>query len=339
MAELIGNIPKEARQVRNALSAGKDIFIGLRKEQHKPNMFQSVTLVGLSALIPEQVKASGILRNPARMSALNAIEQYMVALNDRIDFEGSDRKDIGDLIGSVHDLERSRRAGMDRAFDKLPDSEQEWVRRNTQTAISEVEFVEAWIREKQNSNNISFADVDTYRTTVNAICEVTGFSVIFGPENFPKERVKPLDGQLNLQAIVDKYAWLSDTHPQSEIERAMMIAHNMGAAMQIMDDREGVDIDQLLRVPTYGIAALKVSAGDKKSAWALLSSKEKEYREKALELGAGKMTGRVLYKVFSLAETAHHWLARTGRRHDLARRVLDKRHFGIREKAYMDKKI
>ena len=78
MGELVSNITKEARQVKNALSTGKDIFIGLRKEQHKPNTFQSVSLMGLSALIPEQVKASGILRNPARMSALNAIEQYTV---------------------------------------------------------------------------------------------------------------------------------------------------------------------------------------------------------------------------------------------------------------------
>ncbi|MDO8577190.1 MAG: hypothetical protein Q7R82_02490 [Candidatus Daviesbacteria bacterium] len=338
MAELIGYISKEARQVGNALLTGRDIFIGFKKEKHKPNMFQSVTLVGLSALIPEDVKASGILKNPARISAINAIEQYIVVLNDRIDFEGSGRQDIGDLIRPIHDLERSRRVELDQALVVLPENEQEWVRRNTETAISEIEFVEAWIREKQETNNISFSDVDSYRATVNAVYEVAGSSVIFGPGHL-QDRVTPNEGQMNIQKVIDKYAWLSGTQPRNEIERAMMASHNMLMAMQIIDDRAGVDIDQLLKVPTYAIVALRVSEGDKKSARTLLNLKEKEYKEKAVELGAGLGGGEVVLRAFALAEAVLNRLPAIGRRHAWARRVLEKRHFGMREKAYMDKKI
>lgn len=350
MGELIGSIQREVRPVKNALPTIKDItaskvassrvagLLGLRKDQITPGYMQAIALTGFASLIPDQIEASGVLKNPARIAALDAIKEYMVVLNDKLDFEGSGRQDIGELIGEIDHIEKYRRAELDKVFAALPDNEQDWVRSNTQTAIAEVEFVEAWIRQRQDANKMSFSDVDTYRSMVNAICEVIGAAIIFGPGHL-QDKAAPIEGMLDIHKVIGKYAWITGTHPQNELERALMVAFNMGQVAQIIDDRNGLAIDQTLNVPTYTRAALKVTAGDKNLARSLVDSKQDEYKQKALDLGAGKITGGLITEFYKLAQVVHQRMPEVGRRHKLARRAFGRFHMGLREEAYMKGKI
>lgn len=334
MREIIDGIPKEVQQIKNAVSAVNEI----RKALYKPKRAQSLIIVGFSSVIPEQVKSSGILNNPQRIEVVDAAEQYMVGLNDRLDYEGSGRDDIAGLIKDIKDKEASKKTALDTALDKLPEGEQKWARENIHTAVEEVEFVEDWIRRKRDTNNITFTDVDIYRNVVNAISNVALSSIIFGPESL-KDRVQPIKGERNIQSIIDKYAWVSGRNPQNEIERGVMIAHNVAMAVQITDDWKGRDIDRILNIPTYALSVLK-SVGDVKSvAKAWLYDERDKYIERARELGLGRIGTEAPLTLATLMEVAHNWIAQSGREHAWLRRKFENRDMGRREKDYMTRKI
>lgn len=354
MGELITGIPKELQQVKNALptlkhlgfTIARDIAVskwplnklGIKRDPNIPNSMQAVALVGFASVIPDQVEASGILKNPAKIAVLNTLEQYMVVLNDQLDFEGAGREDFSGIVEQIHGVEKERKAKLEQAVAALHVNEQEWVRQNIHATIGEVGFVEDWIRQKQTGNNMSFADVDIYRSTVNAICEVTAAAIIFGPAQL-HEKVAPIKDPTSIQKVIDKYAWIMGRYPQNELERALMVAFNVCQIGQIIDDRKGLAIDEILRVPTYARGALKVAAGDKKVAKALLDSKTAEFKDKAIELDAGRITGGLMTGICTAAQVALNGIPELGRRYKPVRQILGNLHLGLREELYMKGKI
>lgn len=333
MRELVGGIPRELQQIKSASLALREIVTS----PYKPRRAQSLIIIGFSSVIPEQVKASGILNNPQRIAVVDAVEQYMVALNDRVDYEGSGRDDIPDLIKETKDTEVSKKMELDRALADLPEEEQQRARENIETAAMEIEFVEDWIRKKRDTNNVTFNDVDIYRNITNAISNVALSSVIFGPGSLT-DRVKQIKG-MDVQSIIDKYAWVTGRHPQNEIEKGVMIAHNIAMAVQIIDDWKGRDIDKLLNASSYAVAVLR-SVGDIESiAKVWLYDEKDKYIERARGLGIGKIATDVPLTFAAILELVHNKIAKSGRKHTWVRRQFANRNMGKREQDYMNRKL
>ncbi len=334
MSEVISGISREAQQIKRAALTAKEIFIS----PHKPARTQSLIIIGFSSVIPEQVRESGILSNPQRIRAVDVAEQYMIALNDRVDIEGAKKADLEDLVADTKQREQRWRSKLDEALTNLPPEERERVRRNVEMGIKEVEFVEDWIRNKRDGEGVNFQDVDIYRTMVNAISNVALSSLIFGPGSL-ENRIRPIKGNMDIQSIIDKYAWVTGRNPQKEIERGVMISHNIAMVVQMMNDWRGRDYDRILNIPSYTLSVLSSVDNNEKMAKVWLDDERDKYMERAADLGIGKLATIVPVALSDIFIFAHKFLAKSGRDHAWVRDKVAKWPMGLREKAYMNRKI
>jgi len=314
---------------------------GIQEIHHSPNKPKAPQRGVLSALytiIPNETRASGILENPQRMSYVDTIIKYQIGLNDRIDFAGSGRNDINDLVEKAEQREGAKKADVLETIGNLPEDEQDRGRASFETSVREVECMENWIRERRDTGHVSFAEVDLYRNIVNAINNVFVTSIIFGPDSL-HTRTQPLSGTLDAQSVADKYSWVLGDNPQNTIEKAVMIMHNTAMALQVVDDWRGQNIDELLNIPTYASAALSLAANDKSTAHALLWRKKDEYKTKARNLGLSSSALKGAMIAFGIGFRVTQAITHSGRKSETLKRRLLQRGMPMREQAYIEKRL
>src|ERR1035437_5588556 len=112
-------LPNEREQVINFARARRK----LSEAPYKPGYMQKGIILGLMTVLPNEVKSSGILNNPQRMAVVDAFVAYQVRANDRLDFEGAGRNDIGSIIDEAKQKEQLYRGKLDVALQALPESD------------------------------------------------------------------------------------------------------------------------------------------------------------------------------------------------------------------------
>lgn len=337
MTELSEGIKREVQQVKNFVSAGKEI----NRADHQPGSLQRNILRGLLTIMPGEVKAAQILESPQYMAVIDAIGGYEIGLNDRIDFEGSRRADISDITGQARKREEGAKVKLMQALQRLPESERTHIQRSIEISTQEVEVVERWIREKRDNNSITFEDVDVYRNLVNAVSNVTITSLLLGPEQIRNRYMRPIEGQqINLQVIKDRYGWVFGESPRNDAERAVMIMHNMGMAAQIIDDWHGVHIDELLNIPSYATEALRASKGDRNQVKVFLAKIQEGYESRARKLGIGIVAAKGAQAAFVLMQKANEYFTKKAHGYNgvFRDKVLEK-HPQLREFSYVRGKL
>jgi len=324
-------LPNEREQVINFARARRK----LSEVPYKPGHMQKGIILGLMTVLPGEIKSSGILNNPQRMAVVDAFVAYQVRANDRLDFEGAGRNDIGNIIDEARQEERLSRFKLDVILQALPDGDRSQVAEVIDTSLQEVEVVERWIRERRDSGTLDFTAIDIYRNTVNAIENVSTTAMVLGPGRLASH-IQPIpEEQRDIQSILDKYAWVLGNHPATPAERAVMIMHNISMAVQIIDDLSGQRIDALLRIPTYASGARALTSGDRKAARAILNGKIAAYKAKARELGLGKLATEGALGVMSVAEKVGALLTRKARNSERGRRLAEKHFPYLRETKYI----
>jgi hypothetical protein len=125
------------------------------------------------------------------------------------------------------------------------------------------------------------------------------------------------------------------TTPSTELERALMIMHNITMVAQVMDDTVGRDIDQQLNIPSYGYAAQRISDGDKKIAKQYLRDTKRHYKSKVRDLGLGNVGRRSTFNLLRGVLEIGAFALQRGKTNDRVRNSLIKK-MPIREKMYLE---
>lgn len=325
-----GHRPEEREQLSS-------FFKGLRETRklpHDPDTVQKAIIIGLMTIAPTEVRNSGILTDPHRLAAIDAITAYQVGLNDKMDFEGSNRTDIDDIVEEARQLEIMGETKLKEALAALPETTRMPIEANLAEAIKEIEHTESWIRNKRDNNDVTFQDSEAYRNIVNAISNVAISSVLFGPEKL-KDRTQPIEEPLEIDKISDKYSWILGSNPSSEVDRVIMIMHNVGMIAQIVDDWHDRDIDTALSIPTVATTALDSANGDASLAKAFLWRRMDDYKGKARELGLSKIGTESVTRIVSYGKFGANFLVQRGRGSEKIRDFVNKHHGHIREDRWM----
>jgi|GEM_PF-4002975 len=258
-------------------------------------------LAMLETLAPHVVSSETVLSNPPRVEASNALIKYQISLNDEIDFAGSGRTDIDDILQNLKESKAVDKACLDEAILQLTPHEKAEVEGVIQSAENEVRVVEDDIRAIRDTRPVRFEEADRYRSLANAISEVEVIGVLLGADKL-KSCIQPIEEcKLSMEAIEDKYRWLIDDMPSTSLEKAMSVMHSTCQAVQIIDDWNGRHIDPLLRIPTYASAALYMHQGDEDGAHRYLAVKRKEYEARARRGGLNRFSSKAASTFMNLA--------------------------------------
>jgi hypothetical protein len=334
MVELDNYIPeriqKEASQVGNFWRMRKE----LRASPAKPEMatIERATLLGYGALVPDIVRASGAIQSEPRAKVVRRMLKYQVAMNDRLDFAGSNREDLADYTSDTLQRELEEQQLLFDTIPELPENEQYRAASIISTAVAEVESIEQWIRQLRDSGDLQPSHIDIYRNMVNAISTVEFSAVIFGPGHFDGRLSVPADPS-DPQTVIDKYAWVMGTSPENELEQALMIMHNITMVAQIMDDTVGWKIDKHMNIPSYAAAADLMADGDPVVRQVLLKDFKRTYKRKVRDLGLGTAGRRGAFNASRAIFEGGNGLVELGRRSERARKRLKR--LPIREQLYM----
>lgn len=337
MTELSEKPPSGIKQVLN-YNRGRHI---LKDMDYKPKTMQRGIIHGLLTIAPDIVENYKILEDKERLVATDALIKYQIGINDRIDFEGSNRPDLDDLTQITKQEEQDRHSAFQEAIQKLPENDRKLIEQQAETALQEVEIVEEWIRKKRDTYPVSFQDMNHYRNTVNAISEVQVMSMMLGPDVLAA-RLPTATGKMEIQDIMDKYAWLSGRSSQNSIEQAMMIMHNIAMSSQVVDDWNDRKIDGLLNTPSFASAAFKMLDGDEEQAGIYLKTVQQNYQGRAQFLGLGKVPSSgitQLFNVFAKAKSVRAEIAHQTRGRNYKYFSPKSRLFGFREEMYTQGKL
>ncbi len=246
--------------------------------EYQPLPMQKLLYLGLLTLMPTEIEQSGALEKD-RMAAVASLVKHQIALNDYLDFTGSGRNDIDQVIAisaqRKDDSWTKMRSSMERVFSP----EQISLVLN---ALEELKFVEEWATAQAKKWTLD--QVTTYRNVVNAINNLVVTTTVFG---FPDElvaKLQPLEQPLSFESLRKKYAWIIGNHYQSEAQRVIMIMHNLTMAGQIDDDIYGEPIDTKLNIHSYATVAR-----DQNLPFTLLHAMREKHLQLAIDLGLGKV--------------------------------------------------
>lgn len=329
--------PGNITQVQNFLKATGEVKIA--NLEYKAGGIQSGILYGLETLIPNEVKASGILTNPDRRRMVDDLLAFQVRLNDRIDFANAHRQETAEFTKDAINKEAEAKIKLDGSLSKVQSPELETTIGN---AAAEVEVVETYIASRKG--NLSFDDIEKYRNIVNAISNCAVTRAILGP-NYLTDRLQTLPSdKMNWQGIYEKYRWVLSSDPQNNVERTVQIMHNLGMAGQIDDDWYGRHIDQAMGIESFASAALVEKAHDPKQAKEFLNDIKSAYLAQAKRLGLNPAGAILIDEVQKRMQKVMNWVTRKARYSEnthlkkyLNTKVVPK--MGIREKAFAQGEI
>ncbi|MDO8488426.1 MAG: hypothetical protein Q7S31_03905 [bacterium] len=324
--------PGNITQVQNFLKATGEVKIA--NVEYKAGGIQSGILYGLETLIPNEVKASGILTDPDRRKTVDDLLAFQVRLNDRIDFANAHRQETIEFTQDAILKEADAKTKLDASLRKVQSPELEVTIRD---ATAEVEAVEAYIASRKG--NLSFDDIEKYRNIVNAISNCAVTRAILGP-NYLADRLQTLPAdKMNWQGIYDKYRWVLSSEPQNNVERTVQIMHNLGMAGQIDDDWYGRHIDQVMGIESFATASLDEKAHNPEQAKEFLDDIKSSYLTQAKRLGLNPAGAALIDGVQKRMQKVMNWVTRKARYSEnthlkeyLNTKVVPK--MGIREKAF-----
>ncbi len=338
------NFPGNIGQIKNFLRVLPEIHDAneISKAQDEVSRFQSVILssilYGLGTLIPNEIRASGILTDPNRRKMVRDLLALQVRLNDRVDFSNAHRLEIDELTENAITKEVDAKATLNSSLKKLNIPQLEMTINNS---LKEVETVEAFIALRKGG---SFHDIEMYRNIVNAISNCAVTQAILGP-SFLSDRLQPLaPDKMDWQAICEKYMWVLSAEPQNHVERAVQIMHNLGMAAQIDDDWMGRKIDRALGIESFASAAMEEKDQNPEQAKEFLDEIKSAYLTRATKLGLNPTGKWIIDGTQHKMQKFIRWATRNARfsNNPLVRSFLEKKvvpHLGPREIAYVDGKI
>lgn len=300
-------------EVRQAKSMLKYFFLDSRNLQERPGHGTRGALAILEAYSPGIIKESGIEKHPGRIVATKSLTNYLIGLNDLIDFSGANRPDIQDKVEEVKVREQERKQRLDVAIDQLPETERGRAKNIISSNVRELLFVEGDIRiARDERHSVRFDEVDRYRSLVNAMDLSSIIGILLGPGYLDNRFVDFSNEQLSMEKIEDKYRWITDSIHLTEVERPVAAIYNMCQAAQVIDDIQGYDLDIKLRVPTYATVAL-----EQQRTWArakdILKLRQKEYEKNAESLGLNRGTIKGFLEVIKVGSKAFYVASNVGR--------------------------
>jgi hypothetical protein len=325
------SVQRNATQVQNFLQTRNE----LRGSPISGEMtrLQKTSLLGYGALNPEMVRESGAIKSEPRAKVIRSMLKHQVALNDRLDLAGSKRTDLGDELSQIQAREITTKHILDESLKQLPENEQDRAEEIITTSTKEIETIENWIRKLRDDGSITPAQIEIYRSVVNAISTVEFSAILFGPGYFDDRLHVPSD-PTDPSAIIDKYSWVMGSTPANEHERALMIMHNITMVAQVIDDRVGWMIDKQLNIPSFAAAANHFAGGDEKIMKRLLDEKKQQYKRKVKDLGLGSIGRRGAFNVPRVAFEAGAFIVRKGKTSERMRQLIIKR-VPPRERLYL----
>lgn len=262
---------------------------------------------GLYTIVPEEVKSSGFTESKEKVSVANALLNYQVWLNDRIDFTQSGRKDIGDIIGYLKTEEEESRSRLRKTLEQLGSDETNAL---ISTTIKEIELAESHFH--LFNREPSFDDTERYRNLVNAISNYALSALILGEDKFADKRVGSEEPK-TWDELHQKYSWIMNSEYSNDSQRAVIIMHKLAMAAQIYDDWKGQHIDRQLGIESFATAALREKGGNKKEAEQFLLSVKDAYEREARELGIGLVPQKGFDFMQKVLQDGMAWATKTAR--------------------------
>ena len=328
-------------QISNCLDF--DMYMRLTKEEvgYQPRLMQSLVLRGLYTIIPDNLVASGHLHNPIRMKVIDSLLAYLFRLNDYQDFAGAGRSGLDKEAEETKQIVEEKKRALDLNIEDIPGEEQrEEIRRIIDNAVAENIFIERYIRLKRH--NLSFDDIEKYRSLINAINNCTTTAIILGSEQL-QERLPSIKEELSWEAIYEKYSWVFGDNYQNNAERAIIIMHNIAMAGQVDDDFYGSHIDKSLNTPSFSSAAMAEHDNDKDKAKEFLNGIKRSCMAKARKVGLGFVETEAIILSLKTLQQIHSFITRMSRRYSkqlgkLGLLDIIATKFGkfVREKAYIE---
>lgn len=334
----MNEFPGRLRQIKNFLKGRSEIKHS--QTEYKPRAIQSGILYGLETLIPQEIKSSGILQNQDRLRMVDDLLAYQVRMNDRIDFTYSGRNDIADIKAECVNQETQAKINLDLSLGTINSPEIKTIILNS---FKEVEVIEQYIHFKRG--RLSFDEVEKYRNLVNAISNCAVTASILGPQSKLLERLKPLSSEdLTWQGIYKKYAWVFDDNSSNNVEKTIMIMHNLGMAGQIDDDWYGKHIDRTLGIDSLANAAMEEKQQNQSQAKEFLDGIKKAYLDKTESLGLSSLGIKIIDTFQKRLQKTMSWCTRKARFSNnqslsswLKQNITSK--MGVREKAFADGRL
>ena len=298
--------PGKITQIQKFFKAGSEVKTA--SLEYKASGIQSGILYGLETLIPNEVKASGILTNPERRRMVDDLLAFQIRLNDRIDFANAHKEKTSGFTQDAILKEAKAKIKLDGSLGKVQSPELETTIEN---AAAEVEVVEAYIASKKG--NLAFDDIEKYRHIVNAISNCAVTRAILGP-NYLADRLQTLPAdKMSWQGIYEKYRWVLSSDPQNNVERTVQIMHNLGMAGQIDDDWYGRHIDQAMGIESFASAALDEKAHDPEQAKEFLDDIKRAYLAQAKRLGLNPAGAALIDALQKRMQKVMNWVTRRAR--------------------------
>ena len=273
------SFPGEKQQIENFGKNARDIF-----NIDTDNKFLKLALSGLSTIVPKEVNNSKILENEKLLNVGENLLSFQITLNDRIDFEYSNREDLVEFNEYFWEKEEKAIKRLDSSLQLLDDKAEAFIIRDRiNTLVKETEFVEKYIREK--GDNITLDDAIEYRRLVNAIAISTLTGILLGQKHLSDMYKTEYQGELSWDKIKEKYQWIFDGNAKNKVQRAVVIMDRIVTVTQIDDDWYGKDIDRLLSIPTIALAAIRQNNGNEAKAKKELNSLRSDYMTEARKQG------------------------------------------------------
>jgi len=329
----ITELPGEIKQFNNYRIGREEI----KKAGIQSPMIRSI-LGGLITIIPDEVHQSRILERPELSSVAGDLISFQIALNDRLDFALSSRKDINSIIEVSREKEDRARERLNLSTRILDDpAKAHWIRSAVDNLVTETEVIEKYVRE--NSSNLSFADAIKYRRLVNAIASCTVTGVLLGREHLA-ERLQTINkDNLNWDTIYRKYEWVFGNTAKNSVEKAVIVMDRVATAGQIDDDWFGRHIDDLLAIPTPALIAIREANGNEEEAKQKLYQQRKIFIDDARTQGLGMLPVKAVTVGFKEMQKANRVVTRSARKHyPLLQRfgLTSKLKLPVRETAYVE---
>jgi len=333
-------VPSQVQQFKHFLKS----FISLRGLGLNPHTLLPI-ITGLMIIIPDEVRNSGILENPKQIKVASKLLDFLLVMNDRLDFELSGRKDISKILYEGNKREANARKKLALSIHNLSDSEEQLkLERIINSCRTESEVVEKYVRK--SSRELDFNDAIIYRRLVNAImiCVVT--NVILKDDSLSKRLERLEKEDRNYEKVYKKYEWIFSDNPKSHVEKAIVVMDRMTTMAQLDDDWFGRHIDVLLYIPSPAIVALRDAVGDEEKAYIRINKTRKFFINEAKRQGLANIPIDIFAFVFRELMRFERNVTIIGKSHPKLFNILEKipiieslTHLPPREDAYIEGKL
>lgn len=290
--ERIG-LPELAKQTANVT---KELFV--RRLRIRPS---ALTLVGLRAAFKGHFP---IQDNPNIDFYVN-MAQFQARTNDLLDIIpiAAESKDLpsgsfGAVRTHYESIQRERRAALKRLREPLEGYEVK--RAVVNNYMAEIALINRDGRKKSEGTYYQ-GNIIAYRALENAVSLVNLSAIVLDHSEL-KARVLPKIEKRTTQAVKEKYSWILESNPETDMERKLCALFNIVMGLQCCDDVHDLEQDLRLGLDTIATETLKMHSGDERKTRRTVAKIRDKYYERARGLGATKAATSAINSTYKLVK-------------------------------------